>query len=291
MKLELTRRRFGQLAIASTAVAGIGYLANKTVAQTALVIYGARPNAKTGRIDVQALNVTTGEVQPVTTAPLEPGEKLTGFTSLANAERTLVLAISPVRAGKKQDAPTRLVFLGTSPKTLTVSGLKKENTLESLLGTNDGLLYTSVIKKNGRPPVELVTININTNDINASDISTVQTSLLDKIKLPQTERFINLAQCPDGTIYTIAVGRLGETSLVQLDLGKEKPNVLAQLNINGAVWNSGLSSLVCSPAGQLLALGAPRYVTPNKVYVVNPSNGTMTLLTDFDVSKITILRA
>lgn len=34
MKLKLTRRRFGQLAIASTAVAGLGYLANKTFAQT-----------------------------------------------------------------------------------------------------------------------------------------------------------------------------------------------------------------------------------------------------------------
>jgi hypothetical protein len=34
MSLMITRRRFGQLAIGSTAVAAIGYLANKTFAQT-----------------------------------------------------------------------------------------------------------------------------------------------------------------------------------------------------------------------------------------------------------------
>lgn len=280
MKLKLTRRRFGQLAIASTAVAGLGYLANKTVAQTALLIYGARPNPKAGVTAVQSLNVATTAVQELATTNLEPGEKLTGLTSLANAERTLVQVISPVRAGQKQDAPTRLVFLGTSPKTLTVSGLKKQETLQSVLGLNDGSLIGLVIKKNGRPPVDLVTIDVNTGQI----------SLLEKIKLPQTDRFSNLAQCPDGTIYTTAVGRLGETILVQLDLGQGKPNDLAKLNINGAVWNSGLSSLACSPAGQLFALGAPRYVTPNKLYSVDPKDGSMTLQKDFDVSKITILR-
>jgi hypothetical protein len=39
----ITRRRFGQLAIGSTAVAAIGYLANKTFAQTTdLLLYGLR---------------------------------------------------------------------------------------------------------------------------------------------------------------------------------------------------------------------------------------------------------
>ncbi len=295
MKRKITRRRFGQLAIAGTAAAGIGHLTTKVFAQTTpnLFIYGARPVSQAGKIFVQSLNVTTNAIEDLTTASLEIGEKLIGFTSLANVERTLVLAIGSVRTGKKEEAPTRLVFLGTSPKILTLSGLKKQDTLESVLGLSDGSLIGLVIKKNIRPPVKLVAI----------DISTGQISLIDKIKLPQTERFSNLAQCLNGTIYTTAVGRLGETSLVQLDLGAKKLTRLVQLkfneeegdseagdpHING--FNSGLSDLTCSPAGQLLALSAPSLVTPNRLYSVDENTGAMSVrLGEFDVSKITIRR-
>lgn len=296
MKRQLTRRRFGQMVIASTAAAGLGHLATKTFAQTILSVYGAHPVPKAGKIFVQSLNVTTGAVQELTTATIQIGEKLIGFTSLANAERTLVLAIGPVRAGKQENTLTRLVFLGTSPRILTLSGLTKQEALESVLGTNDGSLIGLVIKKNIRPPVKLVAI----------DIITGQISLIDKIKLPQSERFSNLAQCPNGTIYTTVVGRLGETNLVQLDLGQGKliPRVRLKFNdeegdseagdphLHG--FNSGLSSLVCSsPAGQLLALGKPSLVTtPNRLYSVDEKTGAMSVrLREFDVSKITIRRA
>lgn len=278
MKLNLTRRRFGQLAIASTAAAGFGYLANKTFAQIPnLLIYGARPVPQDGGILVQSLDLVTNLVQELTTTTLGVGEKLIGFTSLADG--TLVMAMGPVRAGRRQSAPTRLFFQGTSPRTVTVSGLRRQDTLDSLLGTNDGSLYGLVIRKNGRPPATLVAINLDTGESNR----------IDRINLPRTDRFSNLAQCPNGTIYTTAVGREGGTSLVQLNLAQGRPTRVAQLNVNGRVWNSGLSSLICSPAGELFALAAPRYVTPNKLYSVNPSNGAMTQLIDFNVSKITTL--
>ena len=38
--LKLTRRRFGQLVIATTTVAGLGYLGKRTIAQTSSIIYG-----------------------------------------------------------------------------------------------------------------------------------------------------------------------------------------------------------------------------------------------------------
>jgi hypothetical protein len=279
MMLKLTRRRFGQIALTSAAAAGLGYLANKTVAQTPnLLIYGARPVTQAGKIVVQTLNVTANVIQDVTSVPIESGEKLTGFTFLAN--RTIVLSISTVLGGKKKkENATRLVFVGTAPKTLTVSGLKKEDTLESLLGLKDGSLIGLVIKKNGRPPVNVVSIDTNNGRIN----------VIDKIKLPQTERFSNLAQCPNGKIYTTAVGRLGDTRLVQLDLGQGKVIPLSQLKFDNKVWNNGLNSLICSPGSQLLAFGAPRYESPNKVYIVNPTNGVMTLLVKgFNVAEIAI---
>lgn len=283
MKRILTRRRFGCLAIAGTAVAGLGYLTNKTLAETpALVLYGARPDSQAGVIVLQSLDVTTGVVQDLTTAALQLGEKLLGFTSLANG--TLVLAIGPVITGKKENASTRLVFLGMAPiNSLPVLKLEKQQALESLLGLNDGSLIGLVNKKNGGPPVDLVNIALNTGEI----------SLIDKIKLPKTERFANLTQSPNGTIYTTVVGQEGETSLVQLDLGQGKYIIIKQLKLNGKIWDSGLSDLASSPASsanQRFLLGAPRYETPNKLYRVDISTGAMTWLRDFDVTKITAPR-
>lgn len=286
MKLKLTRRQFGKLAIATTTTAAIAYLGNKTLAQTPEVsILGALAAARSstpGGVLLRSLNVVLNQVETLPTPEiqngLQTGEKLTGFTSLPDG--TLILAISPVRASKKEENPTRLVFVGTSPKSLNVSGLKKGERLESLLAANDGSLLALRIKKNGRPPSDLVSV----------DPSTGAISLVDKIKLPQTERFTQLAQSPNGTLYTIAVGRQGQTSLVQLDLGKGKPITLAQLKIDGTVWNSGLNDLVSSPASpadQLFALGAPRYQRPYNLYTVDVNTGAMTLVREFDVTKIT----
>jgi hypothetical protein len=287
MELKLSRRRFGQLAIASTATGAIGYLANKTFAQMPnlpdLTLYGARSISAIGQALIQTLNVTSPSIGNLTNFGLQPGEKLSGFTFLADG--TLVLSFSAVLLGKKKDIDTRLVFIGVSgvslKPSLSLSGLKKEETIDSLLGLKNGSLIALVLKKNGKPPVKVVEIDTNSGQI----------SLLDKIKLPKTDRFSNLAQCPDGTIYTTAVDRKGETTLVQLDLGQGKPSPVAQLNLDNTIWNSGLNSLVCSSGGELFALAAPRYVTPKNVYKINPSNGAMTLRAEkWNVSKITTLQ-
>ncbi len=288
MELKLSRRQFGQLAIASTATGAIGYLANKTFAQTPnlpnLTLYGGRSISAIGQALIQTLNVTSPSIENLTNLALQPGEKLSGLTFLADG--TLVLSLSAVLLGKKKDIDTRLVFIGvsgvSSKPSLNLSGLKKEETIDSLLGLKNGSLIALVLKKNGKPPVKVVEIDTNSGQI----------SLLDKIKLPKTDRFSNLAQCPDGTIYTTAVDRKGETTLVQLDLGQGKPNPLAQLKLDNTIWNSGLNSLTCSSGGELFALAAPRYVTPKNVYKINPSNGAMTLRAEkWNVAKITTLQA
>ena len=284
MKLKLTRRRFGRLAIATTAVAGLGYLANKSFAQMAppLVLYGARPNPKAGKITLQSLNLKSGVVQDLTTASLDFGEKLIGLTSLANG--TPVLAIGPVRAGKNENAATRLIFLGTTPRTLTLSGLNSQYALESLLGLNDGSLIGLFIKKNNMPPVKLVNINPNTGNF----------SFTDMLELPEQERFSQLMQTPNGTIYTTVVRHL-KTKLVRLDMAQRRVMNLALLNCNGKVWNNGLSDMTSSPTSpvnELFALGAPKYVSPYNLYIVDANTGAMTLLKEkWDVTKITALHA
>lgn len=224
----------------------------------------------------------TGAVQDVTTATLDVGEKVIGLTSLANG--TLVLAVGPVRAGKKENTPTRLIFVGTSPRTLTVSELDRQYALESLLGLNDGSLIGLVIRKNNMPPVRLVDINLNTGEV----------SFTDRVNLPAQERFSQLMQTPSGSVYATVVGQL-KTKLVRLDLAQRRVMNLALLNFNGRDWNSGLNDMASSPTSpgnKLFALGAPRYVSPNNLYIVDASTGAMTLLKEkWEVTKITALHA
>lgn len=279
MNQRITRRRFAQMAIASTTVAGLGYFANKTFAQNQLTLYGARPDSKAGSVFLQSLNLVTNTVEDLTTTPLNIGEKLIAFTSLADG--TLVLAIGAARTGKKENAPTRLVFLGKSPKTVTLSGLKKQEGLESLQGANDGSLIGLVNRKNNQSAVKLVNINTSNGEI----------TLNNKIKLTATKRFSELAQVSNSTIYTIDVGQEGEVTLVSLDLGQDKVIQRSQLKFNNEVWNSGLNDLVGYSADQIFALGAPRYESPNNLYTVDASTGNMTLIREFDVTKITLLRA
>lgn len=221
------------------------------------------------------LNQAPNQVRPL----VETNETLSGFTSLSDG--TLVVAATPVTTGKKQATPTRITFLSTPVKTLIISGLKQNQQLGSLLGTNDGRLIGLVNKKNGTPPITLVDIDLQTGEI----------STISKVKFPTDERASNLAQCPDGKLYTSLVGLNGDTTLVQLDSNQKTPIRLGQLKLNGTAWNNGLQSLVCSATGQLLAFGAQRYETPNAVYSIDKNSGNMTRLQDFDAAQITLARS
>ncbi|MGF1938809.1 MAG: hypothetical protein RM347_031370 [Nostoc sp. ChiQUE02] len=309
MSYKLSRRKFGQLALAGTVVSGLSYLTNRALAETPslnIVGIGSTPIITTDQTTIPEVNTTeldstapdsvstdikpvglvlqsliTGKAQVLadkSTPLLELNEIVSGFTSLSDG--TLVVAITPITTSRRQATPTRITFLGTPVKTLIVSGLKQNQQLGSLLGTNDGRLIGLVGKKNGTPPIRLVDIDLQTGEI----------SSISKVKFPNDERVSNLAECPDGKLYTSLVGLNGDTTLVQLDSNQKKPIRLGQLKVNGQAWNNGLQSLVCSATGQLLAFGAMRYETPNAVYSVDKNSGNMTRLQDFDTTQITRAR-
>ncbi|MDZ8064789.1 MAG: hypothetical protein RMY64_03990 [Nostoc sp. DedQUE08] len=311
MNYKLSRRRFGQLALAGTVVSGLSYLTKKALAETPsvnIVGIGSSPIVTidqtaitevntTELVENTALNSVSTDIKPVglvlqslmtgkaqvltdkSTPLLEPNEILSGFTSLSDG--TLVVAITPVAISRRQATFTRITFLGTPVRTLILSGLKPNQQLGSLLGTNDGRLIGLVGKKNGTPPIKLVDIDLQTGEI----------SFISKVKFLEDERISNLAECPDGILYSSVVGEYGETTLVQVDPNQKKPIRLGQLKLNGQAWNNGLQSLVCSATGQLLAFGAMRYETPNAVFIVDKNSGTMTRLQDFDSAQITRARA
>jgi hypothetical protein len=303
MELKLTRRRFGQLAIAGTVVAVLGNFQRKVFSQIStppLVVMGVRlgsipsPDVDTGLDDpvpdpdeistapsatidliLESLDIADPQPQPLPIPQilLKSDEQVTGLTSLFDG--TWVAAITPLPTRHNGGGPTRLI-VGPFATTVTISGLKKKEQLGSLVGTKEGRLLGLVVKDNGRPPISLVEVDWKTGKF---------ASIL---KLSGNRRFSNLAEC-DGKLYTTGIDKDGTTSLQLLDLQKGDLNFIADLKVNDTIWDNGLESLVCSPANQLFAFGAPRYKDPNALYSVDQSSGDMMKLENFDVIKITVV--
>ena len=143
------------------------------------------------------------------TASLQPYKQVSGLATLSGGK--FVVATNPIDVQKKGN-PTRItVKQGDSTKTLDISGLKKQDRLESLAETNNDQLFGLVVKSNGKGDTRLVAININTGEVDYTE----------KVKLPGNERFSTLTQCSDGTMYTTSVASSGLTTLVQLDLNQK----------------------------------------------------------------------
>jgi hypothetical protein len=256
MSLMITRRRFGQLAIGSTAVAAIGYLANKTFAQTTdPLLYGLRVDGE--KLAVETLNPVSGGIQDVSEnltsgITLDTGDQVTGFTSLSDG--TLVVCVTPAsdKGKKKQkDAdPPYLRYLGTSTK-ITISGLKdKKETLVDIAGTQDGKLLGLVAKRNGRPPNRIVSIG---RDGKISKEDTI----------PGSQRATNLAESADKTIYTATVDDDGKPTVDEKKLKSDQKNL-----------NNGLNSLVGDSSNKSLfyVLASDRYEITRSVLRVDVSS-------------------
>jgi len=301
MNYKLSRRRFAQLAIVAGTGIAINQLTNKTFAQQNLLIVGLRlgpvinPSSVANltldslnddsevassaeisqEISFVSLNEVTGQAEnlPLSPITLAAGEEVTGFTALADG--TMIVAITPVSNSKKDVNPTRVVILSTPNKPLTISGLKKQEKLGSLVGTSDGNLLGLVSRKDSKPPFRLVDINVQTGAISASS----------KVKIPGKDRLSNLAQCADGSIYAIATDKTGATSLVELNSQTKTP-----ITLNDQVWNNGLQSLACSSANQLFAFGSLKYNSRQSLYILDPQTGKMTLPKEFAVNQIVVVR-
>jgi hypothetical protein len=296
MNLKLTRRQFGQVAIATTVVAAVGTLVSKTLAQTPSsevlgLVVGSTSTDDLATPEIESIDntdETTSKVavvstsQPLvvhslnrgsilTSAPiLEFGEQITGFAVLKNGTHVVSTITT---TDNKADQPTRLLVLGASPKTLTLSGLKKQETIIDLFTRKNGSLGALVGKRNGTPPMSIVSINAQTGQITDED------------KLSGNVRVTTVAECPDGNLYGISVDRKGQTSLVQINKGKDQTT---PLTFNGQPWNSGFSGLACSSSNELFALGARRYESPKYLHTINKITGVITRIKDFDVARIAI---
>ncbi|MEM1392486.1 MAG: hypothetical protein AAGG00_04175 [Cyanobacteria bacterium P01_H01_bin.150] len=197
----ISRRRFGQIAIASGAVVAISGLISKTVAQTpGVVILGVTPGKvssdSSDRVDsddvvvseaeensvvendsnakkpvvIQSYNVSTGETQTVTTTQpiLEKGELVSGFAVSKTGE--LVVSTSPIAAEK--NTPNRLVTLkDNSVETKEVSGVAKDESLD-LIELPDGSIGGVVKNENGTGSRKIVDVDSESGAVKESTTPT-----------------------------------------------------------------------------------------------------------------------
>jgi hypothetical protein len=295
---NLKRRQFNRFVIVSTAVAALGVPLERAVAQGQPMLLGLRmrPMTTTDKasaeddgtdteIIIQTINPETGQTQDRAESQLQGGtpsvlrrdERIGGFAALAKG--SLFVAKTQGVPGEPE-VVSRLMVSNGSSQTLTVSGLGENNTVESLLVSNDSSILCIVSLNSGVPPFRLATI----------DAQTGKASLVEGFNFPPNERVSNLTQCPNGTIYGTSSGTEGAVRLVQLDLQKRQIIDLPLLRFEKSTLSNDLKSLTCSGTDQLYALADPKERGKNYLLTVDIGTGEMNLVKEVDAEKITFGR-
>lgn len=184
----ISRRRFGQIAIASGAVVAISGLIGKTVAQTpeGVVILGVTPGKvssdSSNSVDeddiaasdaeeesaveddsnpkkpvvIESFNVSNGETKTITTTQpiLEKGELLSGVA--VSKEGTVVVATTAI-AAEKNNSSRLITVKDSSVETKEVSGVAKDEALD-LIELPDGSIGGVVKKENGTGSRKIVDV-------------------------------------------------------------------------------------------------------------------------------------
>ncbi len=322
MNFRIKRRRFGQLAIATTTATIVANLTGRTVAQQTEVIYGVTlaSTTKTKQLSKQQVSdisnstpatviissdVVTGNIRSTFEVPAatvenlqtptetaskgistEPSERLTGLTTLSDG----TFIVSSVASSKNGDT-TRLIFIDSKSSKLKkgskLSGFKKKNsTIESLLATKDGKLLSVISLNAGVPPFDLAVIDPQNGKVTSGN----------ELALPAVspkQRLSNLTQSPDGKVHAIILGREKPPTLVQLDLEYQSPATgrgkiiqLVELKFKNNSLGNDLLSLAFSPLGQLFALANLDNEKINSLFTVDVKTGELSFIRKFDVNKI-----
>jgi hypothetical protein len=172
-----------------------------------------------------------------------------------------------------------------------VSGLSKDQGLDSVRLLRSGLLIGMVTKKDGTGPAQVVEVNPRTGAVSFTNL----------VSLPADRRFSALAEAPDGKLYTSVFRNNTNTELWTLDLTNRTATFLVNLTtLSGCSskncsnvpeitpWYHGIQSLIVIPAGQLLAHGNLEYFLPNSLYTINVDTGFMTEIDRYPVARVAL---
>jgi hypothetical protein len=297
---KLNRRKFNQLMMASTAVAAIGVPIEQAVAEEnpKLLGFRVRPIATTSKTDAQdgmgesdaeivfqTIDPETGQIQPGkervllgNPLVLRPSERIAGFAALSG---TSLLFSKTQGVPGAPEVVSHLLVANESSQTLTVTGLGENNTVETLLITDDGSLLCIVSLNSGVPPFRLATI----------DPITGIASLVEDFQLPPDTRFSNLTQCGNGAIYGTSIRTQGSIRLVQIDIHNQQIIDLPFLHFEERMVSDDLKSLTFSSSGQLYALADLKERGKNLLLTIDIDTGALHLVNGIDTEKITFSRS
>jgi WD40 repeat protein len=248
-------------------------------------------------LTVQYLDTSKLNKKPMVTVIneplLSPSDRISGVTYLADG--TLLVVINPDSGSAKGAEPSRLLLLKkkkhsdgwdiTGP--VYVSGLSKDQGLDSPCLLRSGKLIAMVTLKDGSGPAYVVEVH--------PEAGTV-TKLF---SLPTDRRFSTLAEAPNGKLYTSVFRNNGTTELWTLDMTSGNADFLKGLITRvgcttdvfclpapvDTPWYHGLQSLIVTPAGQVLAHGNLEYFLPDSLYSIDVATGVMTEIASYPVAR------
>jgi hypothetical protein len=293
----IKRRKFGQIAIATTTVTLISNLAVKASAQRSsgllygLHISGGVQNSRFTNLNltISALNLVTNQVV-TRTSSVSLGastdissskdyslsrHRITGFSRLKNGEFIVSVTQTNRRGGESY-----LIGFNSeigNQRVIKVSGLRPYQMLEDFVQTQDGSLVC-LLALHQAPPFKLGLLDYTGTDSHVREKSSM-------LRLSQNFRYSNITVAPDGEIYAAAMGGEGTTKLVKLDITGQKIIDVVRLNINNKLMTNDVIDLAFSPAGQLFAVANHQRV--KSLFIVNLRNGTMEPIRAFSGDKIT----
>jgi len=246
-------------------------------------------------LSVQHLNTRTliSKRTVIAEPLLSPSDRISGVTHLADG--SLLVLINPDAGSANGGEPSRLVTIHEKKVSgiATVSGLSRDQGLDSLCLLRSGKLIGMITKKDGTGPAQIVLVNRSgaTGDVTVTNL----------LNLPVNRRFSTLAEGLDGTIYTSVFRSNGTTELWTVDMNsrtaKEKIGLTALSGCSSKTctnvpdvtpWYHGLQSLIVTPAGELLAHGNLEYFLPNSLYAINLSTGFMTEIDSYPVARVSL---
>lgn len=279
----MKRRQFIQNILAGTAATSVvGSLGKKAHAYDfpipSNLLYGVRSVANTAKMS--SLDLNSSLVSDLTATNLEltlqPNERISGFTVLLDGTR--VVATAPATTSQNPK-PSRLVsFSKTLPE---LQGLNQSSTIESLCATQNGDLVSIVSLNQGSPPFRLAKI----------DLKTGQVSFINELSLPQSQRFSNLTESPDGSLYATNFSAESSVNVVQISLQKGTFTTLSQLKYNGRPLSNDLLSQAYSPLSKgIFVLANPTNQSTNSIFWLNEQTGVLELMNSFTADKIAFAR-
>jgi hypothetical protein len=289
MYIRMKRRKFGRWAVSSAAVTvALANLPQKVLSQTKQLLYGMSVDEKSGSLTLYALNLASGKIDNLgSSSGLNSQERLASFSVEANGDITSVVGNKLSVSGSKVPKRNRLKSF-KQQNLVELQSISESSAIESLVTRKNGRSVGLLSSNQGSPPFRLANV----------DRSTGRVGYITDLDLPFNQRFSNLIECADGSIYATTMGSEGSPALVKIDIqqksiisGKSRLIYLPKLTFSGKPLENDLAGLACSASDRIYALADPNSKGVNSLFSVDLKTGVMTFTIEFPVNKIAFSRA